>query len=206
MICGELNPDLEDESCLACHECQDRVRCDCCGDIIHGESASIDGMTMCEYCYDNRTHECVSCETNHCDDMMVPVYVIPRLTETEQKDLIEAYKTNHPYDYECTLKEKYDDFNYFQERTDIWLCDHNDCFNAWIKENLKEGCKPHRRQMRWTTDWYVYFDELTEDAMDTYCWGYGNDPELYKTKFLLRHAYPSKFIADNNSDTDELPF
>ena len=198
MICGELNADFEDESCLACYDCQSRVRCDCCGELIHENAEYIDDMCLCGYCYDNRTHECAACGEYHYDDSMTPIYVIPRLTPQESMELEEKYKECHPYDWEYKTNTPYDDFTYYQSSADIWVCcDDEDCLEEWIKLNLIEGHKPHNRHIRWNTNLYVYFDELTPDAQDEYYGWAEHDTEAYKRSFEYRTAYPSRFISDN---------
>ena len=196
MVCGELNPDFEDESCLACCDCQDRPRCDCCGDLIGGDSHYIDGVCLCSYCYDTRTHECAACHEYHYDDYMTPVFVIPRIPSEMMKELEERYKEERPYDYSMTYTEKYDDFTYSQESTDIWVCDEDHLID-WAEQNLIEGATLHKRQLRWAINWYVYYDELTPQAQEEYCWGYDGDNEAYLRKFCYQIAYPSKFIELN---------
>ena len=197
MICGSTDVDFEDESCLACEECQDRQRCDCCGEIA-GEVYEIDGIRLCSYCWDNRVHACAGCGKEHYDENMMSIFIIPRLTIEEQKPLREEYIENHYWSCSfASRREEFEqaEFNFFSEDADIWLCECNEgCFEKWIAENMNPGCRPHRREMRWTSDICVYFDELTDEAKENYCWGYDNNPELYKTRFPLRRAEPTRFI------------
>ena len=78
MVCGWLDADFENESCLACQECQSMDRCDVCGELIYSEGYSVDGVTLCEYCWENRTRECTQCGAYHLDENMIPIHVIPR--------------------------------------------------------------------------------------------------------------------------------
>lgn len=207
MVCGGMSPDCEDESCLACEDCQNRQRCDACGELIHGETEYIDGMTLCSYCYENRTHECVSCGEYHYDDYMRPIFVIPRLTAEESAELMEKYKQDHPYDWEYAKDQEWDECMYYQAETPIWMCDANsDCLNNWVKENVIEGHKTHVRTMRWHTDLYIYFDELTTEAQNDFFEWADNDPDTYKRSFQWSSVYPSRFVEDHRWLEDELPF
>ena len=206
MVCGDLGADCEDESCLACYDCQNRERCDCCGELIHGEVTYIDGMNLCEYCYENRVHECIQCGELHYDDQVRPIYVIPRLTIEESADLMEKYKADHPYDWEHIKDTPFDDCMYYQTDSEIWICDHDSCFQRWVKDNLIEGHKPHLRQIRWNTNSYVYFDELTPEAQNDYFEWANNDPDAYKRSFQWNSVYPSKFVEDYKLNDDDLPF
>ena len=207
MVCGELTSDFEDESCLACGECQDRMRCDCCGEIITDDCYHIDGMTLCCYCYDNRTHECSECGDEHSEDNMTPIFVIPRLTAEDNAAAREKFKEHYPYDYYYTSNwNDCDDFMYFNDNADIWVCNDTKCFERWVAKYMKAGCKPHMRSIRWSTHYYVYYDELTAEAQDEWVWGFNGDNELYKKKYEYRIAYPSKFVEEQNPFEDDLPF
>ena len=208
MVCGTLSADFEDESCLACYECQDKEHCDCCGEAIHGESIYIDGMTLCSYCYDSRTFTCAHCDKTHYEDNMIPIFVIPRLTAEELTELDKSYRDNHPGDYHYNAKNgSYDEVMYWQENTEIWVCGSDEwCLQQWVKRNLIEGHSLHRREMRWRSDYYVYYDELTHDAQDAWCWGFDGDNEAYKRKFVYYPVYPSWFITDDKAEEDDLPF
>lgn len=197
MVCGDLDPELEDESCLACEECQDRQRCDCCGEV-NGEVWEIDGMRLCQYCWDNRTHECSACGNGHYDENMTPIYVIPRLDEKTQAKLRKTFVEDHAY-WSCGFCNTVEDleaaeYNYFKEMTEIWLCEDNDCMEKWIEKYLKPGERPHRREMRWSTDVFVYYDQLTEEGQDEFAWGYDGNNEAFANSFRMAHANPTRFI------------
>lgn len=197
MICGELNPDTEDESCLACYDCQDRLRCDCCGEICDSIE-TIDGMNLCPYCYENRVRECEVCHEWHYDEFVQPIYVIPRLSATEQKALVERFKKEHPFSWQHEQLTGNEDWNYYQSDSEIWVCSEDEtCFNLWCENNLREGCKPHQREMRWNISWYIYYDELTPQAQEKYAYGFDGDPEAYKEIFWFNQAYPSRIIPEN---------
>ena len=197
IICGELDPCFEDESCLACDECQDRSRCDCCGEV-HSETYEVDGMHLCEYCWDNRVHECSACGEEHYDEHMTPIYVIPRLSAEKQAEMREHYLQEKSY-YSCSFCENEEDvrnaeFNFCRDNTDIWICEDPDCFEKWIKEFMKPGERPHRREMRWSSDVFVYYDQLTEDGQEEYAWGCDGDNQRYADSFRMSRAEPTRFI------------
>ena len=197
MVCGELDPELEDESCLACENCQDRRRCDCCGEVSE-EVWEVDGIRLCPYCWDNRTHECSACGEVHYDENMIPIYVIPRLDEKAQDKLRDAFMENNSY-WSCSFCNTVEDlkvaeYNFFNEMTDIWICEDGSCMEKWIKKYLKPGERPHKREIRWSTEVFVYYDQLTEEGQDEFAWGYDGNNEAFANSFRLSSVNPTRFI------------
>jgi hypothetical protein len=198
MICGDTRTDFEDESCLACEECQSRQRCDCCGEIA-SEVWNIDGMQLCEYCWENRVHECAACCREHYDENMRPIFVIPRLSaemeESYRKDWIE----NGHY-WSCgfaqtTADLKAAEYNFFNDdNPNGWVCDDDRCFEKFVKDFLKPDERPHLREWRWTKEVCVYLDQLNEDGIDTFAWGFKDDNDGYINSFRTHHCQPTRFI------------
>ena len=198
MVCGFLDASFESEGDLACNDCQTRVYCECCEEVIPDHVYTVDGMKLCEYCFDNRTYNCDCCNEAHFTDNMLEVYVIPRFNEEDNKRLRENYLKADlmPFIHGGVTLEHCDDMMYRLNYPEIRLCANDDCLNNWSKNNLIEGHRPHYRKIGYSVKCYVYYDELTEDAQDTYVYGYGNDPERFKESFGNQIAYPSKFITD----------
>lgn len=57
MQCGQTYAGFYDESALVCNECNVKIRCEYCGDFCDNEEEThvVDGMTICDYCYDAET-------------------------------------------------------------------------------------------------------------------------------------------------------
>lgn len=54
--CGQTYVGFYDESYLICDECNVQIRCEYCGDLCGEEETHIiEGMTICNYCYDAET-------------------------------------------------------------------------------------------------------------------------------------------------------
>ena len=199
MICGELDPDFEDESCLACQDCQERRRCDCCGEVV-AETWCVDGVELCEYCWENRTYECPSCGCVHFDENMTPIHVIPRLTIGEQNELRKTWLDNNGY-WCCGFANSEEDLNdaefnfYHDHRPGTWICaDEKTCLEKLVEMYLKPGERPHMREWRWTKEICVYLDQLNEDGINLMAWGYENDNEGYINSFGRHEISPTRFI------------
>jgi hypothetical protein len=199
MVCGDLNPNYEDESCLACEECQERTRCDCCGDISD-EVWSIDGVQLCNYCWENRVHECIACGEEHYDENIVPIYVIPRISEEKRQELrADWINSNGPWC--CSFAKNDEDlrnceYNFFKdENPNGWICyENHKCFEKFVKECLKPGERPHMREKAWSREICVYLDQLSEWGITELAWGFENDNEGYIESFRGYHIQPTRFI------------
>ena len=109
-----------------------------CGEIA-SEVWGIDGMQLCEYCWENRVHECVACDREHYDENMRPIFVIPRLSaemeESYRKDWIE----NGHY-WSCGFAQTKADletaeYNFFNDDSpNGWICDDDRCFEKFIED------------------------------------------------------------------------
>ena len=198
MICGDLNPDFEDESCLACQECQYRPHCDCCGEIA-SEVWSIDGMQLCEYCWENRVHECPICGEDHYDENMRPIFVIPRLSAEMEESYRKDWVENGHY-WSCGFAQTTADlavaeYNFFNDDSpNGWICDSDRCFEKFIEEYLKPGERPHLREWRWSKEACVYLDQLNDDGIDEFAWGFKDDNDGYINSFRTHHCQPTRFI------------
>ena len=199
MVCGELNPDREDESCLACDECQNRMRCDCCGDIA-SETWHIDGMDLCEYCWENRVHECAGCGEEHYDENLSPVFVIPRISEEKRIEMKNYWNmSNGPWGcgfIEDNKELEECEYNFFKEDSPAaWICsDEKRCLNRFVEDYLKPGERPHLRHLRWSKEICVYLDQLNEDGLEELAWGADGDNEAYIETFHDCHINPTRFI------------
>lgn len=198
MICGSLTADLENESCLACENCQDRLRCDCCGEVV-GEVWTIDGMRLCEYCWENRVYECSACGREHYDENMRPIFVIPRLSAEMEESYRKEWIENGLY-WSCGFAQTRADletaeYNFFNDnKPGGWICDDDRCFEKFIEDFLKSGERPHLREWRWTKEICVYLDQLNDDGIDEFARGFKDDNESYINSFRDYHCQPTRFI------------
>lgn len=195
MICGNLDPELTDESTLACNDCQHRMKCDCCDEWIESENYyQIDGMILCESCYDYNVHECACCGEEHHVDNMIPVYILPHLSNAELEECKERYmnqrKTlNYRYfssTYELNYERQCDVYPCDLDRPNFWLCNDvrydNDKIQRWAKDNLIPGAKLSLRECEWSRVLCIYYDELTPEAQDEYVYGYKDAKDFNQKK------------------------
>lgn len=165
MICGATNQDFMDDSCLACNECQNSKTCDCCDCSIYGDDYYfVDDMRYCPDCYNNEVAECCVCGEEHAIGNMEAIYIIPRLTEKEQKTLREdalrqdKFNCYEPFkDYPETMLQSYN--NYYT------LC--SDCsYEDFKRLYLNPSAKAYRYKADYAEIACVYWDDLTKDAQE----------------------------------------
>lgn len=199
MVCGALNPNFINESALACTDCQYQMKCDCCGEsIVSDDYFQVDGMVLCESCYDYNTHECACCGDYHYVDYLMPVYILPRLSTEELEKYKNQYSSKRQY-YSIPVKdfEESDVYPCNLDHPDFWLCDEeysNHKIQDWAKRNLIPGAKLSLRQGEWQKILCVYYDELTSEAQKEYVYGYKDAEDFHKNKMESIYTTPLKFI------------
>ena len=186
MICGKINPDLYNESSLACGDCEQFYTCDYCGGRYNPDEGSfyINGMEVCSYCYGNNTVHCAICDEIHMDNddyAVAKVYVIPRLTKEEQK-------TIHNRIYEDGWwPGKYKEetlYSYIKSYYSTSICREVECMNTLEHDCLIEGAELKKRPyITYADEYYVYFDELSEEGKEVFCLTHIEDNEDYKSRF-----------------------
>ena len=129
---------------------------------------------------------------------MIPIYVIPRLDKKAQDKLRDAFMENNSY-WSCGFCNTVEDlkaaeYNFFNELTDIWVCEDGSCMEKWIEKYLKPGERPHKREIRWSTEVFVYYDQLTQEGQDEFAWGYNGNNEAFANSFRLSSVNPTRFI------------
>ena len=69
LCCGRTYNEVSftDPSSLFCECCDNTQRCEICDSLIHSDDPcyEIDGLLMCDYCYENETFICPCCEETH---------------------------------------------------------------------------------------------------------------------------------------------
>lgn len=192
MVCGSTQHDFANESCLACKNCQTLIHCDCCGDPV-ANYIEIDGQYLCEYCYDTRTRECAVSGELHLADGMIPIFVIPRFTEeriaAEKAKYIETWGKQREALTDMTY------FRYYENANSYVYGD--DAVDEWEKKFLLPGHHLHERDARWMVDWYAYYNELTPEAQNEFCYGITDDEKAYDEHLKCRHNVAPSRIIEN---------
>lgn len=169
MVCGGINPDFDDESCLICDNCIHFIRCEYCDERISpDEGYSIDGRTICHCCYDNHVFTCNYCGEERLEENMYEIRVLPRLSEEHMRVAREAWLQYPEYsksNYRPLEPEKVE-FNYYIRRPTYRVCRDNDCITNWKNTYLKPGAAIHSMEVSWDRSNFVYLDELTEEALE----------------------------------------
>ena len=162
MICGQTEIDFDNPSCLACNDCQEIFRCDDCGEE-HDESElyPVDGLRLCDFCYERRVHECEICGEYHLDDNLERIYILPNLTEEQKQDMIEHRQANGYRNLE--KKEPV----YLSFHKCSWICPKER--EIWEKRYLKPGETMKRKWLRWYSSLCVYFEQLNDLGRDVVC-------------------------------------
>lgn len=156
MICGSTTENFEDDSCLACNNCQSNLVCDVCGDYTSEDDCYIiDDRTICSYCYDNRVFQCHVCGDEHLDENLEQIYVMARIEE------------NSNYFLKCNAV--------MLDRYSFRVCP--DCLDDFEKEYLIP--ESHLRWgsiSKYQNSYFVYPEDLTEEAIGTMTWSTCHTP------------------------------
>lgn len=173
MVCGQTEDDFDNSSCLACNDCQEITRCDSCGEECdESELYSVDGLRLCEFCYERRVHECEVCGESHLDDNLDKIFVIPNLTEEQKQDMID-YKREIGFRIPDKGEPVYMSFS-----KTSWICPEER--EAWEEKYLKPGETMERRKLRWYDPLCVYFDQLNELGREVVCDCDTNEDYLFR--------------------------
>ena len=156
-------------------------------------------MQLCEYCWENRVHECAACDREHYDENMRPIFVIPRLSAEMEENYRKDWIENGHY-WSCGFAQTAADlaaaeYNFFNDdNPNGWICDDDRCFEKFVEDFLKPGERPHLREWRWTKETCVYLDQLNDDGIDTFAWGFKDDNDGYINSFRTHHCQPTRLI------------
>jgi hypothetical protein len=191
MVCGDIEPEFEDDGCLACRGCEDYNTCDHCGGRV-GETYYIDGMNLCDTCYDEHVCQCSACERDCYEGNMTTIYITPRITAEMMEKLRTDYKDCYFYASNLAFIDHKDtQFIYRKNYPQAWLCDDDRCFENWIEKYLKPEERPHRRLNQWSehSD-YVYFDQLNEAGREEFAWEW-HDVESFMNSMRNQNIIPT---------------
>lgn len=166
MVCGDLDPQLNDDSCLACDNCQNYTCCDCCGDRIDSNDYYIvDDMILCYDCYENNTRSCAVCEDSHFDDNMEQIYIVGRPSPAKTKELEQIWSN-----YLCPpiRRSLEDELIRTSERYSYWICVN--CIQAFENNFLKNGAKVKTGDGPYYPISYVNAEDLNENELQHMTW------------------------------------
>ena len=159
--CGEINPDLYDDSYLCCSECEASTRCCECGAHIALEDAyRLRDSYLCECCWDEYTQSCPCCDENDFNDNFVAVEFLPRLDDATRKSVEAEFGP---------VEEKLAALGYRHEfpGVEAEICDN--CWSEFAEKYLKPGCKTFTFQNNYGSLWDgVYIDDLNEDGLEQF--------------------------------------
>ena len=185
VVCGDKFGDYDDESCLACNNCQTVVRCDCCGERVD-ESYTIDDMVLCACCYESRVHTCDVTGEEHYEDELTCIYVIPRLTEDEENDNLAFYKENYGmWGFDESKK-----YIYMPHRPTTYIF-HN-YHKMWEEKCLNPGEEAFTVRKNYQFRTCVYADQLTPETLLRLTGS--KTVEEYKNSFGGMDIYPVRFL------------
>lgn len=184
VVCGDKFGDYDDESCLACNNCQTIMRCDCCGERVSNVS-EIDGMCLCDGCYDSRVHTCDITKEDHYEDELIGIYIIPRLTEDEKHNNLVFYKEN----YGMWAFDETKEYIYMPNKPTTYII-HN-FLEAWVKKCLNPGEEIFEIRKSYNRCHCVYADQLTPETLLRLT--ESKTVEEYKNSFNGIDIYPVRF-------------
>lgn len=137
MVCGVVEPDLSDEGCLACENCEGRERCEYCGDIIHSDGVCVNGSMLCYDCYENNTVRCDECDEDFMEGDVLKIFYTCKWSEEEQTILSDRFFNEYPYTTISTDNDMY--FPHKKWFEDIYMCDYcaRDYFRRYLNDDAE---------------------------------------------------------------------
>lgn len=161
MICGDSDPDLEDDSCLACKSCQSYIQCELCDEACDPEDYYIvDETVLCEYCYENRVRQCAVCEEEHLEDNLDQIYVLPHISPEMTADIRKDIFMHHGREDDIVTR-LCDRYSYF-------ICP--DCTVEFEEKFLNPGCVIKRGNVGYMNIYYIWPEELLPDERTNIAW------------------------------------
>ena len=135
MACGHTCVSFETEGCLACDNCEILYSCEWCENSIHDERDLhyVDGMTICDNCYEYHTDEDSFFNEIHMTDNLVPIYLKSKDGYINMK----AYDVRFYVD-EFPIKLKEEMPRYFKTLK-TGYAGYNHIFYVEIEDCTKEG-------------------------------------------------------------------
>lgn len=174
MICGRTESTFADDSCLACTDCQTTSYCDCCGDAISPEDIyTVDGYTLCNWCYSDKTVICPVCDEDRHEDCVITLAVVADATPEELEANRQTYIERNTR-YGVTRFD--DDAEYVQIIENFCICP--ECKTEFVNKYLKPNRKLHERNMGYYNVDCMFFNDLNELGIELL--GCGDTNEEFK--------------------------
>jgi hypothetical protein len=208
--CGQLDPELCDDSYLCCPDCEHSFRCSECGERISKIDAyRIRDSYLCEYCWEEHTQSCSLCEESDFTDNFITVNIMPKLDTEELKTLVEEewWLAN---DYNTLKLSETIAYEFALPTWDIDMC--HACFDGFAENYFKDpNCKLFTYQTKYGGLYYgCYLDDLNDDGIEQlFSWQVQNDIKSGMSKEDLIKKYCLDYITKINilnKHEDELPF
>lgn len=159
--CGQIDPELGDESFLCCTTCESVVRCSECGDRINPHTAFYVGdYCLCDYCYNEHTTECEICGDVDFNDNFVDIRILPKLDDSKQEWAEGIRKKYYATDYRPKDPDYRIGFTGFNES----MCFN--CYANFVNRYLKPDCKLHRYTTGYGSHYFCYFEDLNEEGLE----------------------------------------
>lgn len=175
IVCGAEEPDLQKDSSLVCDNCCNYSYCDYCEDEAPvDELIEIDGMMICQCCYDNQVERCQVCGEEHMMTKMNEVRVLPRLSQEYMKQMRDKW-ANRDWDRGdyTPINPMEEEFNFSVRCPSGYACDC--CEPKWKEMYLVNSeVEVKVADIAWSEDNYVYLDELNEERV--------TDLDLFSTR------------------------
>lgn len=194
MWCGGVY-DEETEEGLACSNCYDETRCDCCGDRYHESSLyeTGNGEWVCESCLSEYYSKSFRDDEYYRTDDMVRVTVVP----DQYKAAIEQGVID-PNKFDWDAPYILDHMMSCLDPGDKWGLDRFSKF-------LKKGAEVHFAER---DSWYgrkytpyVYYSDLTDDTLDDFDGIYGGYcSEMLGAKFIRQWSYLDYYFVDQSDE------
>lgn len=208
--CGQLDPDLCDDSYLCCPDCEQSCRCSECGErISRDEGYRIGDSYLCEYCWEEHTQSCSLCEDNDFTDNFITVNIMPKLDTEELKALAEEEWVANG----CESLANYPETISYELALPTWDIDMcHACFDGFVENYFKDpNGKLFTYQTRYGGLHYgCYLDDLNDDGIEALLgWRVQDDIESGMSKEDLVKKYCLDYVTKINifnKYEDELPF
>ena len=195
MVCGSTDDSFDDESCLACCDCQVLHWCEHCESYC-SEIHEVDGVYLCNDCYENATRQCDYCNEYHYENIMTPVYIVRKLNEKEAFEARVAEMERYP-DFYDTFKKKENTKEVVRMRVDspdFHLCSED--IYGWVEKNLNVDGVMHKISQRWEEYHFVYWDDLTDAAKSRFFGGIEKQSILDVEDMMWTKTLLAKTIED----------
>ena len=213
--CGEIDPELCDDSYLCCFACEDSLRCSECGDRISRDDCyQIGDCYLCQCCWEDHTQTCNICEESDFTDNFETINIMPKLDTEELLALAKnEWEESGCRDWATDMSE----YEFAMPTWDIDMC--RACYDGFAENYFKN---PNNKIFTYYTrygglHYGCYLDDLNDEGIEQLLgWRVYDDISSGMTKEEIVKKYCLDYIGkiriplkDNNTydvNDDDLPF